>query len=177
MKFKSLILATSVLFAACQNVSESESTTESGEAVVETPAESSLSNVRFKKLTGEEVTLGQFSDKVVFLNFWATWCGPCIREMPSLQAFYNKYQGNPNVEFLVVEIDNKPSLASDFIQKNNFTFPIYSPAGELPRTLLGESIPTTVIIDKKGEVAHFHEGMSDFMADEFVTKFEGILSK
>lgn len=152
---------------------------ENGEqdAVIEAPAVQPSSGVAFTRLDGQHVDLSALAGKVVVLNFWATWCPPCIREMPSLQAFYNKYQTSPHVEFLVVEVDNKPDLAQSFVEKNNFTFPVYSPAGMIPEAFLGQAIPTTVILNKKGEISYRHEGMSDFMAHDFLNLFEGILNQ
>ena len=179
MKLKLLTLSLVVFAASC--VSKEEDSTEnspSNEAAVsQAPAAPQTSEVSFKNLKGELVNLASLSDKVVFINFWATWCGPCIKEMPSLQAFYNKYQGNPNVEFLVVEIDNRPDLAQKFVEEHNFTFPIYSPGSAVPETMLGQAVPTTVVLDKKGEIAYRHEGMSDFVSQDFVNLFEGILAK
>lgn len=160
--------------SACINKND-ENTEES--TVTENPAVLPSSGAAFTRLDGQQVDLSALTGKVVVLNFWATWCPPCIREMPSLQAFYNKYQASPNVEFLIVEVDNKPDLAKSFVEKNNFTFPVYSPAGMIPEAFLGQAIPTTVILNKKGEISYRHEGMSDFMAHDFLNLFEGILNQ
>ncbi len=169
-----LILALILGLNACINKND-----ESGEesaVTTEAPSAQPASGVAFTRLDGREMDLSQLAGKVVVLNFWATWCPPCIREMPSLQAFYNKYQGHAEVEFLVVEVDNKPDLAKSFVEKNNFTFPVYSPASMIPEAFLGQSIPTTVILNKKGEIVYRHEGMTDFMAHDFLNRFEGILN-
>lgn len=165
-----------LLLNACISTSE-ESGGETSAAVAEVPASPGLSGVSFTHLDGQQVDLSELTGKVVLINFWATWCGPCIKEMPSLQAFYNQYQGHPEVEFLVVEIDNQPELARGFVEKNKYTFPIYSPAGLIPDALLGQAIPTTVILNKRGEISFRHEGMSDFMADNFINLFQGILKQ
>lgn len=165
------ILALLLGLSSCINTNNDESADQS--APTETPA-AQPSGVTFTRLDGQQVDLSALSGKVVVLNFWATWCPPCIREMPSLQEFYNKYKATPDVEFLVIEVDNKPDLAKNFIEKNNFTFPVYSPASMIPEAFLGQSIPTTVILNKKGEISYRHEGMSDFMAHDFLNLFEGI---
>lgn len=156
---------------SCQSKTEEESTEETT-----TTTATQTTGVSFVKLDGSKVDLGALKGKTVVLNFWATWCPPCIKEMPSLQAFYNKYQGDSNVEFLVIEVDNKPDLAQRFIDNNKFTFPVYSPAGPVPSEYLGDSIPTTVVLDKTGKVVYRHEGMSDFMAPDFLAKFESFLA-
>lgn len=169
-----LILALIAGLTSCisKNDESAEQTT-----VIETPAVQPSGGVAFTRLDGQQVDLSALAGKVVVLNFWATWCPPCIREMPSLQAFYNRYQTSPDVEFLVVEIDNRPDLAKSFVEKNNFTFPVYSPVDMIPEAFLGQAIPTTVILNKKGEISYRHEGMSDFMAHDFLNRFEGILAQ
>lgn len=169
---KILILALIAGLSACINKNEDSS--EESAVTTEAPSAQPASGIAFTRLDGQHVDLSSLAGKVVVLNFWATWCPPCIREMPSLQSFYNQYQGSPEVEFLVIEVDNKPDLAKSFVEKNNFTFPVYSPAGMIPEAFLGQSIPTTVILNKKGEIAYRHEGMSDFMAQDFLNLFEGI---
>jgi thiol-disulfide isomerase/thioredoxin len=179
MKLKLLTLSLVIFAASCVSKEEdsTENTTANETAVTQAPSTPQTTGVSFKTMQGDVVDLSTLSDKVVFLNFWATWCGPCIKEMPSLQALYNKYEGNPNVEFLVVEIDNRPDLAQKFVADHNFTFPIFSPASAVPETMLGQAIPTTVILDKKGDIAYRHEGMSDFVSQDFINLFEGILAK
>jgi thiol-disulfide isomerase/thioredoxin len=178
MRLQILTLALAVFLVSCtKTVEESTDTTATTESAAVQTLPAQFSGVVFKNMQGNSVDLASLADKVVFINFWATWCGPCIKEMPSLQAFYNKYQANPGVEFLVVEIDNRPDLAQKFVDEHKFTFPIYSAASQVPPTLLGQAIPTTVILDKKGDVAYRHEGMSDFVSGDFINLFEGILSK
>ncbi|MCD8540580.1 MAG: redoxin family protein [Leadbetterella sp.] len=171
------ILIVALIAGLTSCISKNEENTEQN-AVQETPpAAQASAGVAFTRLDGQKTDLAALKGKVVVLNFWATWCPPCIREMPSLQALYNKYEKNPGVEFLVVEVDNKPDLAKSFIEKNNFTFPVYSPAGIIPEAFLGQAIPTTVILNRKGEISYRHEGMSDFMAQDFLNRFEGILNQ
>lgn len=180
MKFKSFVFIALIsgIFSCNSNKSESENQQAeetSTQEQVTTPA--AAPGVVFRDLKGADVALASLKDKVVFMNFWATWCGPCRHEMPSLQALYEKHKSNPNVAFLVVEIDNKPDLASQYVNENKFTFPIYSPASEIPSDFLGQSIPTTVILDKAGQIAFRREGTTDFMSNDFTKLFEDILNK
>lgn len=170
-----LFLALTLSLNAC--ISTTDESGEEESAATESPSAQPASGISFTHLDGRQVDLSDLAGKVVVLNFWATWCPPCIKEMPSLQTFYNKYQASPEVEFLVVEVDNKPDLAKSFVEKNNFTFPVYSPAGMIPEAFLGQAIPTTVILNKKGEISYRHEGMSDFMSQNFLNLFEGILQQ
>ena len=178
MKVKILAILAFAAILSCTNTNEeSDSTETAAVSVEEAGASAEGPEITFKKIDGEAVNISSLKGKVVLINFWATWCPPCIKEMPSLQALYNNYQSNPNVEFLVVEVDNKPDLAKKFVEDNKFTFPIYSPASSIPSTYLGQAIPTTLVLDKTGAIAYRHEGMSDFMDTNFVNLFEGILNK
>ncbi|MDY2587131.1 TlpA family protein disulfide reductase [Winogradskyella aquimaris] len=87
--------------------------------------------------------------KVVFINFWATWCPPCIAEMPSLQSLYNDY--SEKVVFLFVTNDNFKTVNS-FKAKGNYTFDVFRPINQVPSALETASIPRTFIINKKGEI-------------------------
>lgn len=160
------------LVSSCISNSEEKAETQTAEV-----SSAGSRELNFTRLDGAKLNLESLKGKVVVLNFWATWCPPCIREMPSLQALYDKYQKHPGVEFLVVEVDNKPDLARQFVTDKGFTFPVYSPDNILPEEFLGQSIPTTVILDKSGEISLRHEGMTDFMSDDFLNRFEGILNK
>lgn len=179
MKSSLITILFALSLVSCQNIKD-QSNNEEATSDTTTPSvtKDNVLAASFINLEGtRSVDLASLKGKVVLINFWATWCPPCIKEMPSLQSFYNKYQANPNVEFLIVEVDQKPDLAKGFVEKNNFTFPVYSPTVSIPTSLLSDAIPTTVILDKSGEIAIRHEGMTDFMSDDFINRFEGLLNK
>ncbi|MDR0228105.1 MAG: TlpA family protein disulfide reductase [Flavobacteriaceae bacterium] len=126
----------------------------------------------FIDANGKKVTLSSLKGKVVFVNFWATWCGPCIQEMPSIQALKNKMK-KKNVVFLLVDIDGKYDKSKAFMDKKGFDLPVYIPGGNIPSTYLGTSIPTTVIFDKKGNMIQRIVGGVDYDSkevEEFMNK-------
>lgn len=86
---------------------------------------------------------------VVLVNFWATWCPPCVAEMPSLQDLYTDY--NEQVKFVMIEHDEREKVKI-FMEQQGYSFPIYFESGSTPKLLATESIPTTFIIDKKGKI-------------------------
>lgn len=104
---------------------------------------------RLQSLDGKEVNLSASEGAVVFINFWATWCAPCIAEMPDLQALYNDY--GQQVDFYFVTSDPKTSIEK-FMQKNKYTLPVFSPLEKEPNVLIGQQLPTTFLIDKKGNI-------------------------
>lgn len=120
---------------------------------------------------GNEHTLSDYKGKVVFLNFWATWCPPCKKEMPDIEALYNdlgKNEGdviilgvaNPTSE----EYPNNSDVTKDkviaFLDENNYTFPVvFDETGELMRNYSISAFPTTFLIDKEGYVYGYAPGM------------------
>lgn len=116
----------------------------------------------FRYEDGTSVHTQDLEGKVVFINFWATWCPPCRKEMPSIQILHDKFKDNKDLVFLIVEIETDIEGTKKFLAEQNLSLPIVYPDGEIPSAWLGGAIPTTVILDKKGQTAAKQEGMYDF---------------
>lgn len=97
--------------------------------------------------------------QVVFINFWATWCPPCIAEMPSLQLLYDDYKDR--AVFLFVTSDNFNTV-ENFKTKRGFTFDVYNPLNQIPPELTTKSIPRTFIVNRKGEIVVDESGAVDW---------------
>ena len=123
-----------------------------------------------------EVNLKDLRGKVVFLNFWATWCPPCLAEMPSLNKLYKVFQNNANVVFVIADVDGDYEKAKAFMADRQYSLPVYSPLAPIPEELFKGSIPATLIFDKKGNIVFRHEGAADYSGDETV-KFIRELSR
>ena len=125
-------------------------------------------NFKLKTLTGEVVDFSQFQGKVVFLNLWATWCGPCRVEMPSIQKLYEGMDPE-KVQFVILSLDRDDASTKieEYVDKNNYTFPVYQPKGSLPVQLQVPSIPTTLIIDPDGNIVTKTVGATNFNTDKF----------
>lgn len=132
----------------------------------ETAPVSDYVGVAFSDDNGHVVSIQDLKGKVVFLNFWATWCPPCKAEMPSIQVLKDKFKNNDQVAFLIVEIEGEKEKARNFMQQGDMDLPVYYPESEIPREWLGGAIPTTVILDKTGKIAARHEGMADYSRAE-----------
>lgn len=144
--------------------------TEDGATLVESDYQMS-----FKDLKGQEFDFASLKGKVVFLNFWATWCPPCVAELPAIQELYDLYKGNSNVAFLLVS-GEAPEVIQKFITKNGYTFPVYLQSGKLPRIFSTSSIPTTFVISKIGKVVIREVGAVNW-AGERMTKIMETLVK
>ena len=104
------------------------------------------------ELKVEDGTIFNFEDtkgKVVFVNFWATWCPPCIAEMPSMQLLYDDYKDS--IEFVFVSNEGFPVI-NKFISKNEYTFKVYNALTKYPEHFNVSSIPRTFLIDKTGKI-------------------------
>lgn len=134
-------------------------------------------SILFKSAEGELIDLSRQRGKVVFINFWATWCPPCIAEMPSIQKLYTAFKDNEQVRFLMVDVDNKPERSLKFMDKGNYSLPVYTPASPISPSLLGGAIPTTLVLNKKGEVVFKHEGMGDYSGEEFQSFIRELAAK
>lgn len=132
------------------------------------PTSEEAINFRMVKDTGEQISLADLEGKVVFLNFWATWCGPCIAEMPSLQILYDKVKNDPEIEFVTVEVQSAGKKAKAMMDRKGFDFPVYFPASNIPSEIFKGNLPTTVIFDKKGNVAHTTIGMADYSGQNII---------
>jgi len=124
-------------------------------------------DILFKNRKGEVIELADQKGKIVFINFWATWCPPCIAEMPSIQTLYNSFKNNDKVMFLMVDVDNSPSKSQKFMEKRKFDMPVYTPASPIPSSYMSGSIPTSLVLNKYGKVVFKHEGMGDYSNEEF----------
>ncbi len=126
-----------------------------------------IADVEFVDVEGQRISLSALKGKVVFINFWATWCPPCIAEMPSIHKFYEKFKNNPNVVFLMVDVDGNFNKSEKFMQRRKFDLKVWNAASAIPETYLGNSIPTTVILNKRGELVFRHEGGADYENKDF----------
>lgn len=124
-------------------------------------------------LEGEVRGLKEFLGRMVFLNFWATWCPPCKEEMPSMENLYQRFKGKDFV-ILAVSVDRPGvKVVKPFIDKGGFTFPILlDPDWETSLKYNIRSIPTTYLIDKKGFVVGIAIGSRDWGDEASIKLFQ-----
>ena len=124
-------------------------------------------NFRLRDMNGQFVTLADFRGKVVLLNFWATWCGPCRVEMPAMEDLYRTYS-RKDFEILAVSTDAQGiAVTRPFQQENGLTFPILHDADyQVGLTYGARSLPMTFMVDRQGIVRHQIFGARDWAAPE-----------
>ncbi|NQZ77124.1 MAG: TlpA family protein disulfide reductase [Ekhidna sp.] len=114
---------------------------------------------------GNSIPFSSLEGEVVFVNFWATWCPPCIAEMPDIQDLYNEKKGE--LKFAMISMDRDENKAKAFVEKRQFTFPTYFLRSPLPSTFNTSSIPTTYLLDKQGIVQAENHGMAKYNTARF----------
>jgi len=112
-------------------------------------------------LDGKEVTLGSLKGKVVLLDFWATWCGPCKAAMPTMQKLHDEYKDKGVVVLGVNTWEQKPDAARDYIAKKKFTYGCLLKGDDLAKAYGISGIPTLVVIGKDGTIAEIEVGLAD----------------
>lgn len=129
-----------------------------------------LEGIKFKNVKGELVDLGDLRGKVIFLNFWTTWCPPCRAEMPSLNKLYQTFKTDKSIVFIFADADGELAKASAFMRERKYELPVYRVESEIPEQIFKGTLPTTVIFDKEGRLSFHHEGMANY-ADQKIIDF------
>jgi thiol-disulfide isomerase/thioredoxin len=116
---------------------------------------------------GAAVDFNTYRGKTVFLNLWATWCGPCRAEMPSIQKLYEQVASD-SIQFVMLSIDRQEDIqkVKDYVASKGFTFPVFI-AGDLPSQLQVRIIPSTFVIAPDGTIAYRKTGMADYNTAKF----------
>ena len=105
------------------------------------------------ELTGRKLSLKDLENKVLFVNFWASWCPPCKEEMPSIESLYKDLRGNSQFEMITILYKESYPYGISYIKENGYTFPVYSDNNGKTAAKFGVTgVPETYIIDKKGQL-------------------------
>lgn len=134
-------------------------------------------NFSVRNENGEITETSQLRGKVIFINFWASWCPPCRAEFPSVQKLYDRYRSNEDMVFLTVNLDDEIILGKKYLQKEKFSIPFLVPDSSIPKELYNGSIPATTILDKTGKIRMHHSGMADYSKASFYKEIDGLLKE
>jgi len=122
-------------------------------------------NFKIINSEGERIDFNDFKGKTVFVNFWATWCAPCIAEMPGIQNLYDEV--GQEVVFVMISLDAESKKTWEFANKKGFSFPVYRMDTMIPQVYERQVIPTTYVIAPNGKIVSERHGMAKYDSDEF----------
>lgn len=172
MKNKSLIATIFVLVAIIALAAAvypsladkaTEATTAEQGSISDTVQYQKYKDVKIYDKKGNAVMLSDFEGKPVILNFWATWCGYCVQEMPDFQDAFREY--GEEIQFLIINTDDGIGNGEKFIADKGYTFPTYYDLEYNAAITYGISgIPRTIAIDKDGNIRYNRSGMIDAAA-------------
>lgn len=131
-------------------------------------------NWKINTLDGETVNFTRSKNKVTVVNLWATWCPPCIAELPNFQNLYDEY--GDEVDFYFVSAEDQ-EVVLRFLQKKEYNLPMYLEATRPPSELRVSTIPTTFVIDKKGRIVLQKTGVARWDSDEVKAILRNLLDE
>jgi thiol-disulfide isomerase/thioredoxin len=123
--------------------------------------------------SGEQVELSEMKGKPVFINYWATWCPPCIAEMPSLQNLYNRYKDEVHFVFISNE---DTEVVNKFMESRAYDFPLYRVAGRVPEAFESSILPTTILIGSGGRMVLFKTGAARWDSKKVFRMMDGLIA-
>ena len=130
-----------------------------------------------KDPAGKQLSLKELRGKVVFLNFWATWCPPCIEEMPAMEKLHQELQKDGLV-ILAVNFQEGPERVKEFLAKHNLTFTaLLDRDGKVSELYQAWALPVSVMINKRGEIAARAMGSKDWHSAEARQFFKQLLAE
>jgi len=135
-------------------------------------------NFSLPALDGQTISLADYKGKVVLLNIWATWCPPCVEEMPSIEKLYQALRGEA-FEILAVSLDASGATAvGPFMERNELNFPaLIDTAGTLKNLYQTTGVPESFIIDKQGNILEKVIGPRDWAAPGVIRYFRDLSRK
>lgn len=125
-------------------------------------------DILFKDASGKVVDLASLKGKVVFLNFWATWCPPCLAEMPAVNKLYTQFKDDKEVVFILVDADSDFQKAQQYMDRKGYGMPVYVAASGIPDVIFKGALPTTVVFDKKGRISYQESGAANYASEKFI---------
>lgn len=121
----------------------------------------------FTDENGSTKSLADFEGDVIFLNVWATWCPPCIAEMPSINSLHKQLNNNQEISFVMVSMDEDFEKAKEFMKARGYDLPIYHYRGKDRTTYESTVIPTTYIISPDSKIVLEKRGFAKYDTEEF----------
>ncbi|MGW8123941.1 TlpA family protein disulfide reductase [Roseivirga echinicomitans] len=124
-------------------------------------------NFRLVNQEGIKIDVRDLKGKTIFINIWATWCPPCVAEMPNINSLYNKIENKEDIVFLMISHDDEMRTANAWIKRKGFDFPIYKLATPLPDVFETGVVPSTFVVSPEGKVVVSKTGMANYDTNRF----------
>ena len=159
----------SILLTACGGESQSQSQTQS-QNQDDGSEESIVENAVFTDLDGNEVTVDEFEGKLVLIDFWETWCGPCLQVFPAMQDLREEHPDKFEVLAVTVGLNEGPQEAKQFAERNDYDFTYLYDENEVFNRLGGQGIPFKIFVDPQGNLISIEMGSYGREADYEMTK-------
>jgi len=131
-------------------------------------------NWTLETASGKKVDFAESKGKVIIVNYWATWCPPCIAEMPSFQELYTDYKDEVAFYFISGE-DHETT--NNFLKRKGFRFSSYRMLSKDPKPLDGYTLPSTYVIDKNGTIVVDKKGAADWNSQNFRNTLDELLAE
>ena len=129
-------------------------------------------NLQLKGVNVPDANLADFKGKVVFLNFWGTWCPPCRAEYPSIQKLYEAKKSK--VQFVLVAMQDEEEKVKQFLAENKYTTPVYLAKSPLAEKMLPKSFPTTFLIGQNGRILMKEDAAKDWNAEDVLQFIDSV---
>lgn len=128
--------------------------------------------------SGKTYTLSELKGSVVFINFWATWCPPCIEEMPSIQNLYNQFKDSKEFRMVTILYKDDYEKAVAFMKQNNYALPVLiDREGRSAKAYGVTGVPETYIVDKQGVLREKVIGPADWNSPQAISLISNLIGK
>ncbi|MEO8565221.1 MAG: TlpA disulfide reductase family protein [Betaproteobacteria bacterium] len=125
---------------------------------------------------GDILSLESLRGQVVYVDFWASWCGPCRRSFPWMNEMQRRYGGR-GLTIVAINVDRNPADAARFVERNPAQFTIaYDQAGATPLAYAVQGMPSSYLIDSRGKVAEVEQGFHDERKDALEQRIQALLA-
>jgi thiol-disulfide isomerase/thioredoxin len=131
----------------------------------------------FEDEKGNIQNTSSLKGKVVFINFWASWCPPCRAEFPSIETLYSKFKNDPDLFFLMINEDDNRAAGRDYLQNKGYVTPMFKTRSAIPANIYNGTLPTTLVLDKKGKVVFRHEGFANYASEDFISQINTLIKE